>query len=213
MRLATSAQAWLTAATLAASSPCWATRGEPPRAARLLADSGTAAAQSEPYAPTRMIAVTLVAPLGGLVLGGGSAFVGALIDLALQLRAPVVTSLAGAAGYVVGTGWAAAQLGVGLGGDGTFGGAIAGAALGAAASVLELIAVFAILVPAGPFPTVFAPAVIATAIALPAIGASVAFETSYHLARSEDRARLRWHPTVVADGRRTAIGIALDGRW
>jgi hypothetical protein len=205
---------WLAAATFAAWVPCSAIGEDAPRAARLLADSETADAR-EPYVVSRMVIVTLAAPLGGFVVTVGGALVGFLLDAALMHSFPVIAPFAGLAGYVVGTGWAAALLGWSLEGSGTFGAAVLGSALGSGAAIAGLLAAFNALARAGIAPpSALAPALVVGALVLPALAASVAFEISHDFARRHLHVQAEVHPTVLLDGaRRPAIGAALSAEF
>jgi hypothetical protein len=162
-----------------------------------------------------MVLVTLAAPLGGLVVGAGGALVGALLDGALT-RSGVMASLVGAAGYTVGAGWAAALLGWMLQGEGTFGGAVLGAVVGAGVAIgatLAVIPVFGARTIPPALAAALTPALVASALVLPALGASVAFEASHDLSRSRARLVADLQPAVLLDGSRPAIGVALGGSF
>jgi hypothetical protein len=212
---ATSAQVWLTAATIAATlhCSCSAMAERSTHSTRLLVDADLA--QPEPYEAGRMVASTLIAPLGGFVIGAGGALVGVLIETTLRLSSFGVFPVAlGLGGYVFGTAWAAALLGWGLDGHGTFGGALAGAGLGAVVATGGLLAAFPLLFSFGsPLGSTMFTATTIAALVLPALGATVAFEASYDAERRHSRPTADVHPLVMIDGDRAAIGVALNGAF
>jgi hypothetical protein len=150
-------------------------------------------------------------------MGAGGAFIGALAGGASQSSVtPAIAIAAALAGYVVGTAWAAAQLGWALGGDGTFWGAMLGATLGACVGFVGAVVVATIPFRSPtPVPVIssLTPALIAWALAVPALGASVAFEATYDFERRRVRAKTQLSPTVLLDGGRPGIGLALGGAF